>query len=525
MPITDDQIIQWVICTSEQYKALTKHADNKLYFLYDTEEFYRGDIPFTTSIIFYDGARPITGARRKIYIDTATLNGYVYDGVWQQVITQYNVVNDITENTAGNSIPSVTALRKFIETSISDMKYNPESHAIEYTQGNLVKSVVIDGLPTDIEYDEKTNCINLYDVNHDKIGTAKLPKDKALTKVIYDPATKNLIFTVTNTDGSGEPIEITMPAQDLIAIPISKVDGNLLKENPDGYAVTLDISGKMDKAKIRSDEDIGGVLIAANDGNANPTRYQIGGPHLSLEDLPEGGQQPKDNLLATEQAVYNFIVDLQKAVEVVASWVKIDTINKTSPNSNNITSEKAVAAVQIELEKSINNLSDTINNLSTSLRTSISNNAAKIEQLQTVIDNNSASTTESYNSLKTEIDSANALIQNNSSNISENTNDIAEVQNSVETLLQTINGLTEIINKLSQTHDVDIQNIQTDIETLYNNVNDLSSQITNISSSFNQALVDNVNTINTNINAISTRVSTLENKITEIEATKVKVYD
>lgn len=520
----DERIVQWVICTAAEYHAMDTHPENKLYFLYDTEEFYRGDIPFATSIIFYDGERPLTGAQRKIYVDSKTLNGYVYDGYWQQVITQYNVVGEVLDDTPGDSIPNVDALRRFIETSISDMKYNPESHAIEYTQGNLIKAVVIDGLMVDSKFDDKTNCLNFYDVNGDIISQVKLPKDKALTKAIYDNETKNVILTVTDIDGGGEPVELIFPLQDLIAIPISNVEGNLLKEHPDGYAVVIDLSKKMDKINIDSDEDVGGVVIAANDGNATATRYQIGGPHISLENLPEGGQQPKDNLLATEQAVYNFVTDLQRAVESISSLIKVDSVNKDAPSTDKFPSEVAIATIWKTLENSIDELSESLTSRVDTNAQGIEANLTNIQNLQKAIEDNETADAEYREDNDLKIEEINEQITANAGKINDNAGSISQLQISLAEFSSTLESLQSAIDTLGGQHDIDIRNINARILTLDEQIAGIYNNQSNTENSFNEALSNAVTNLNQSISDVSARVTTLEKKVEEIEMSKIKVY-
>lgn len=521
----DERIVQWVICTAAEYHAMDTHPENKLYFLYDTEEFYRGDIPFATSIIFYDGERPLTGANRKIYVDSKTLNGYVYDGYWQQVITQYNVVGEVLDDTPGDSIPNVDALRRFIETSISDMKYNPESHAIEYTQGNLIKAVIIDGLMVDSKFDDKTNCLNFYDVNGDIISQVKLPKDKALTKAIYDNETKNVILTVTDVDGGGEPVELIFPLQDLIAIPISNVEGNLLKEHPDGYAVVIDLSKKMDKINIDSDEDVGGVVISTNDGNARATRYQIGGPHLSLEELPEGGEQPKDNLLATEQAVYNFITDLKRAVDAVSTLIKVDTINRDAPNTNNYPSEIAVAAMWKELETATNTFTESVSAQLIGISSDVLVNKENIERLQKDAEANAGSSEEYKLIIGEQIAEINEKININTSGINNNSGSISNLQNSFTALNQSVAELISGLEELGATHNLDIETLRASITNLSDQIVGISNQQTSTENNFNSTLQNAISSVNQDISNLTAKIENLETDVEEIKRSQIKVYN
>ena len=72
-------MMNWHIVTSAEYAAGVKR-ESSLYFISDTHEIYRGEVPFTESVIMYTEL-PVTGiAVNRLYINSATLEGKVYDG-------------------------------------------------------------------------------------------------------------------------------------------------------------------------------------------------------------------------------------------------------------------------------------------------------------------------------------------------------------------------------------------------------------------------------------------------------------
>ena len=76
-------MLQWQIAKKiADYKALQTKDAESLYFIEETGEIYRGEVPFTQACEFYSAAkaRPAVGGLGKLYIDETTLAGSVWTG-------------------------------------------------------------------------------------------------------------------------------------------------------------------------------------------------------------------------------------------------------------------------------------------------------------------------------------------------------------------------------------------------------------------------------------------------------------
>lgn len=525
MSVLDEQLVQWVICTYAEYHAMESHPNTKLYFLYDTEEIYRGDIPFTTSILFYTKERPKKGARRKIYVDTNTLDGYIYENnTWRRILTQYTIVSGVADNTPDTAIPNVRALRQYIETAISDMEYDSETCSIKYTQGSKSKSVMIDDIFKSAEIDEVTNELRFKNVHGDVFAKVIIPKDKFLTGGVYDPATKSIVLSVTANDGSGKKSDIIIPVEDLIKVEISAVEGNLLKEYPDGYGVIVDLSGKMDKIVITDDDQIGCVIISSNDGNALPTRFQIGGPHLSMTTLDDGSQQPKDNLLATEMAVYNWVQSMKESIEVLKQLTITHSINRDNPSQTKYPSEVAIVSLWNTIETNLNNLDTSVKRSIRELTDSSQNNASDIEELAARIDEISDTFSGDLEPIRQSIEHLGQQISTNSSNISTNRSDIDTLTNSVNDMASMIEDIDGAITTLESNHSADITVLTQSLSDLNQRVSTLYSQQTNIETTLNNKISTTANQLSSQITALDERVRTLEGIASDFTETAIQYY-
>ena len=88
MALNGTNIIQFVLLNRSQYDAIAVKESRVLYFIKDTKELYRGDVNYSSAIVFHnDNARPVLGAIGKLYINNATKEGTTWDGSkWTTVI-------------------------------------------------------------------------------------------------------------------------------------------------------------------------------------------------------------------------------------------------------------------------------------------------------------------------------------------------------------------------------------------------------------------------------------------------------
>lgn len=365
-----NQLVQWVLCTSEQYKAAKlvegKIEDRKLYFLSDTKELYRGTVPYTESVVlFEDGARPTIGAQGKLYVNSLTLEGSVYNGTaWVTVIQSVSAtVIDATSGEATTKPVSGAAVKAYVDTvagttlasCVTNITYDADNKAIKFTKDGADTSVPLTKVATNIAYDGSTGVISLKDSEDTVLSTVNIPLDNFVTDGSYDATKKALVLSLQN----GTSVEI--PAEDLVQlyneldsstvditigtdangnntikadVKVSTQAGNSIVVKEDGLFVEAP-TGKMDKLAV---EKVGEVVIADATGNASASGVKIGTATLA--------ETPNATTLATEAAVnaiktgINTLADetYVKLSDVIASY---DELNTTDPSAQKVVSEKA----------------------------------------------------------------------------------------------------------------------------------------------------------------------------------------
>ena len=505
----DKIVLQLVITDSVSFRGMASHPENKLYFLADTEEIYRGDVPFGTSILFYQGGlRPIKGADRKIYIDKDSLNGYVYNNstnTWTEIIHQYEICTELLDKSKNDELVSVQALRKYIETAISEMTYNPDEYSIEYVQGNINRSVVIKGLLSPKSFfDELTNELVLLNVGDQEVARITIPKDSFLVDGRFDPITNRIILYLNVIDpDTGKPKEISFDASALVDVQVANVPGNLLRRVDGGYCVTIDLSGKVDKVDPKQTlpdgttyDPTNRVVLATEDGGINVSDKFIGGVRMDIQTLPDGRKQGRADLLATESAVYHLVKDINDNIDSLLVYSITQSINKDAPDENKYPSEVAIV-------DEINTINNSIKKLNDDLTETLSNTSQEFDD----------KLTEQINSAKEElnnsISSLSTSINQSNQNISKNATEISNIKNSIDTINTAINNLTTEHN----TYNTKFEEIANSIDAIQNAVSSLENSITSINSS--------IDGINTNISQLSNQHYKFEEetntKITDIE--------
>ena len=500
----NEKIAQFIITNSTLFKSKDVHPENKLYFLADTEEIYRGDVPFTTGIIFYSGELPVSPAERKLYINQETLAGYTWsNGTWNTVIEKLIVISEIKSDSNLTAIPNVEAIKKYIRTAISDMTYDYSKHSLNYTQGDIPKSVVIEGIVTGAEYDNVTNILSFKNTKNEIAFTVKLPKDNFPVKGYYDETLKAIILQMRSSEVGEDPYELQIPAADLIKINISKVEGNILKEYDDGFGAVLDISGKADKVPEGAD---GRIITAKKDGNLNAINKYVGGTYFSLTELPDGRKQADSNILATEAGVMHAITEINENITALNQYVITQEINKTSPSETKYPSESAAVKLYNEVSQILGNISTNMNTISTS----VSKQSNDISSLST--DNNN---------INTKLDSLNEKINND---IVPSVEKISTLERNISTNSQSINTLSTTTTELSKSFN--------EIDTKFKSIQETFESIVSDSNVTNDELKTEMEGLKSSMERLSTVQTTIErnfsNQIKELqdglEALKTETY-
>ena len=284
-------LMQWHIVSRDQYAAGTP-KDIDLYFITGENVIYRGTELFTKSMEFYADALPASPAPNRIYVNSTTLEGKMWDGTaWKQVIRPLD--STVTE-TGANAVTGA-AVHAFVKTQIEAItgagavltgaEWDADNKVLTFKKGDKSTDITLtlDGLGTKLTYATETGTLSLVDASNNELAKVELGLEKFVKSGEYDEATKSIIlyFNDEKTD------KVTIPASGLVdtytaensatvnlevaanvfkaAVNISKAENNALTAKEDGlYVEKVDISGKMDK-----DTDAVKDNIAIFDENGN----------------------------------------------------------------------------------------------------------------------------------------------------------------------------------------------------------------------------------------------------------------
>ena len=309
-------MLSWHFVTAAEYYGAGSRDAEKLYFLSDTHEIYKGNIPFTEAVIMVDDAtggfdtalQAITNpARRKIYMSQTTMEGRIYDGTsWKTVI---RAVDTAVTNSSNNLITS-GAVATYVTQKISEITggtgfvknitYTPGSATLTVTGGEGEPSLQLSGLGTSITYDAGTGKLKLKDVTGAVLGSdVNLDLERFVSAAAYDNTKKEIILAFTNVakidTGASYAYPGTMPADPTEGTACRATAGEETKwyvyqssawaeipaaETPlviavgdlvdtytagDTQTVSMSVLGNQFTANVKLDSVTGGNLIQANE--------------------------------------------------------------------------------------------------------------------------------------------------------------------------------------------------------------------------------------------------------------------
>ena len=332
-------MLSWHFVTAAQYYATPSPDAEALYFLSDTHEIYRGNVPFgeavamvDTSATTFDAAlAAITNpARRKIYIDSKTLEGRIYDGsAWKQVIRP--VVSTVTETgvdpVSGKAVYEHVAaeIKKVTDgqTFVKNITYNKDTHALAITGGEGAASIELEGLGVELSYDKNTGKLELKDMKGVALGTAvNLDLERFVSDAKYDADAKKITLSFndastpleipvgdlvdTYTAGDTSTLALTVSANKFTgSVKVSATEGNLIQVEEDGlYVAPVDLSTYMKLVSGAVENDI--ATFGAN-GQVKDSGKKVGGATLA--------ETTDANTLSTEAAVAAAIAALKSTLE------------------------------------------------------------------------------------------------------------------------------------------------------------------------------------------------------------------
>lgn len=360
-------MLNWYAINSTDYYAAepSSLSDENLYFLLDTHEIYRGSVPFTDAVITYTGDKPTSPARKKIYINTATLQGEIYDGTsWTTVIKPVS-----TQVTDGDGNPvSGDAVHAYVaeqlaeltssENTIKGISYSNSTFKLTVTKGdNSTQEILLDKLGVDLEYNSGTGLLRLKDATGTAVGTGiNLDLERFVNGASYDPDTKTITLWFDDVDTAEESADkIEIPVADLVdtytagdtqtvhmdvsgnqftaSVIVATTGGNMLQATADGlYVAATDLSNYQTLVKSASTTLI--PMLNSNGQIINGT-MTAGGATLN--------GSPNATTLATEAAVQAAI---QNAIQSLTTSVEGKMDKVASAVAGNIATFVAGGNVQ-----------------------------------------------------------------------------------------------------------------------------------------------------------------------------------
>lgn len=331
-------MLTWHYVTSAAYHAAStsdKTAD-KLFFLSDTKEIYRGTESFTESIILYS-TKPDSPAVGKLYINQTTLEGSIWNGTaWTTVIKP--VDSEVTA--AGTNPVSGKAVADYVADKISEVtgsdglvagvEYVAASQSIKVTMADGTDDTIqLTDLAVGLAYDSTTGALNVVDATGKTLGTAvNLDLERFIESASYDAAEHKIILNFnddtealeipvgdlvdTYTATNSSTISLTVTGNEFKAEAIvAETAGNMLKATDSGlYVAATDISGKVDKVAKATANDIA-VLTA--EGGISDSGVKAGTSTLGNS----------ATTLATEAAVQAVVATLNTSIN--AKMTKVGT--------------------------------------------------------------------------------------------------------------------------------------------------------------------------------------------------------
>lgn len=314
-------MLTWHYVTRAAYDAAEDSikTSDKLYFLSDTKEIYRGTENFTQSVILYT-TEPTVKAIGKLYVNINTLEGRIWNGTtWTTVIqpVQSTVSADNTTAPVSGAAVATYVQEEVAKVTGSDgivasVEYDATSKELDVTMADgTTDSVPLTGLAVDLEYDATTGKLTVKDATGATIGTGvNLDLERFVSEATYD-AESNKIILKFNDEGTpleidvgdlvdtytakgGKGVSLTVTGNEFTAEAIvSSAAGNMLSLTDQGlYVAATDISGKADKD---TDAVAGNVAMFDSTGNPVDSGHAIGAATLA--------SAPSASTLATEAAV------------------------------------------------------------------------------------------------------------------------------------------------------------------------------------------------------------------------------
>ena len=314
-------MLTWHYVTRSAFDS-AKEADktsDKLFFLSDTHEIYRGTENFTQSVILVE-EDPATPAVGKLYVNSTTLEGKIYNGtVWttviqpvQSTLTTTDAAKPVSGKAVADYVKGQIATVTGSSTLVSGVAYTAASNALTVTKADkTTENIPLTNVAADLIYDSKTGKLSVKNAAGTAIGTGvKLDLERFIKEASYDSETHMITLTFNDTTDpltidvgdlvdtytakSSTTVSLTVTGNEFTAEAIvSSAAGNMLRKTDAGlFVAATDISSKISKVASAT---AGAVATLTADGQVADSRVKIGAATIA--------ETPNASTLATEAAV------------------------------------------------------------------------------------------------------------------------------------------------------------------------------------------------------------------------------
>ena len=316
----------------------TKTAD-KLYFISDTHEIYKGTQLFNESITLVTEF-PASGAAGRLYVDSTTLEGKIWTGAaWSTVIQPVQATltaSDTAKPVSGKAVADYVTGEIAKVTGSKDLvtgvAYAADDNKLTVTMADATtKDVPLTGTAVDLTYDSTTGELKVKNASGTALGTGvKLDLERFVKEATYDNENKKIILSFndestpleievgdlvdTYTAKNSTTVSLTVTGNEFTAEAIvAATEGNILKKTDAGlFVAATDVSGKIDKV---ADATANAVAILTADGQVADSKVKIA---AALAETTNA------STLATEAAVAAVRTALQTAIDGKMAKVTAD---------------------------------------------------------------------------------------------------------------------------------------------------------------------------------------------------------
>lgn len=141
--------MEWESIGSTAFADLVDKDENKLYFIYDTKELYKGDVCYSESVILVTEL-PEVGAKNKLYVNPETKEGSVFDGenwiqVFKPIVTELGE-DETLEDIDDDSLVSFGTIKLYINESITELLKQEISNNVNGTTITAGETIEVKGV-------------------------------------------------------------------------------------------------------------------------------------------------------------------------------------------------------------------------------------------------------------------------------------------------------------------------------------------------------------------------------------------